>query len=39
MIGYAGGIRYLAAKKSQQGNLNAKPTPRWPLSELEKVEF
>lgn len=39
MIGYAAGIRLIGTKKTQQDNLNAKPTPRWPLSTLEKVEF
>lgn len=40
MIGYAGGIRFFDKKNPPtKQNLKAKPTPRWPISSLEKVEL
>ncbi|MCP4356198.1 MAG: tRNA (adenosine(37)-N6)-threonylcarbamoyltransferase complex transferase subunit TsaD [Proteobacteria bacterium] len=40
MIGYAGGIRYFDTKNPPSKlTLQAKPTPRWPLSELERVKI
>ena len=35
MIGYAGGIRYFDTKNPpSKETLKAKPTPRWPISNL-----
>jgi N6-L-threonylcarbamoyladenine synthase len=40
MIGYAGGIRYFDKNNNaNKQHLDAKPTPRWPLSSLKKVEL
>ena len=40
MIGYAGGIRYFdKANPIDYKNLEVKPTPRWPLASLKKVEL
>jgi len=40
MIGYAGGIRYFDKScDSSSQNLEIKPTPRWPLANLKKVEL
>ena len=40
MIGYAGGIRYFDKSNDNKfDTLDAKPTPRWPLASLKKVEL
>lgn len=40
MIGYAGGIRYFDKQiDANKQHLDAKPTPRWPLASLKRVEL